>query len=169
MHENIIPISTVFIGLNGFIALVLSNIVVMERIRTRIWHGESKADVVMQPEPLTHPTAWVSTVESMSQKLSATQTDDESVLQRKVRVFGNFVEYVPLALLFSIALELMNSPTWMLWLLGSSLTVARITYAWGVVRTYGPSLGRAIGFFTTCFVYLVGAGGCLYYGFKGMI
>lgn len=164
-----IPISTLFIGLNGLIAFVLSYIVVMERTRTRVWHGESKEDVVMQPEPLANPTAWVSRVESVSQKLSATQRSDDGVLQRKVRAHGNFAEYVPLGLLFIIALELMHSPSGLLWLLGGTLTFARIIYAWGVIRTYGPSIGRAIGFFATWFVYLVGAIACVYYGFKGVI
>ena len=152
-----IPISTLFIGLNGFTAFVLSYIVVEERTKTRVWHGESKEDVVMQPEPLANPTAWVSRVESVSQKLSATHTEDNGVLQRKVRAFGNFAEYVPLGLLFIIALELMHSPSGLLWLLGGTLTFARIVYAWGVSGTYGPSIGRAIGFFATWFVYLVGA------------
>ena len=92
MNTNAIPISTLFIGLNGFTAFVLSSIVVMERMRTRVWHGESKQDVVMQPDPLANRTAWVSRVESISQKLISTQTEDRGVLQRKVRAHGNFVE-----------------------------------------------------------------------------
>lgn len=168
MNENAIPISTLFIGLNGLIAFVLVNIVAIERARTRVWHGESKADVVMQPDPLVNPTPWVSMIESLSQKLWQTQTNDEGVLQRKVRAHANFTEYVPLALLFIVALELMNSPAWILWLLGGSLTLARIAYGWGVIKTYGPSVGRAIGFITTCFVYVIGASACIYYGFKGL-
>ncbi|HEY9782734.1 MAG TPA: MAPEG family protein [Leptolyngbyaceae cyanobacterium] len=140
----------------------------MERTRTRVWHGESKEDIVMQPDPLANPTAWVSTVERLSQRLSANKANDEGVLQRKIRAHGNFAEYVPLGLLFIIALELMHSPTWVLWLLGGTLTVARIVYAWGVIGTYGPSLGRAVGFFATWFVYVVGASACVYYGFKGI-
>lgn len=169
MNTNTVPISTLFIGLNGFIAFVLSYIVVMERTRSRVWHGESKADVAMQPNPLNRPTAWVSTVEKFSQKLSATETNDEGVLQRQVRTHGNFAEYVPMALLFIIGLELMHSPNWLLWLLGGTLTVARIIYSWGVIGTYGPSLGRAIGFFATWFVYVVGASACVYYGLAGVI
>lgn len=162
-----IPISTLFIGINGLIALVLSYIVVMERTRTRVWHGESKEDIAMQPDPLANPTAWVSTVESISQKFSAS-TVDEGALQRKVRAHGNFTEYVPMGLLFIVALELMHSP-WLAWLLGGTLTVARIAYAYGVITTYGPSVGRAIGFFGTLFVYVVGASACVYYGLQGVI
>lgn len=169
MNATAIPISTLFIGLNGFIAFVLSYLVVMERVRSRVWHGESKEDVVMQPDPLVNPTAWVSTVERTSQKLSANQAIDQGILQRKVRAHGNFTEYVPIGLLFIIALELMHSQPWLVWLLGSTLTVARIIYAYGVITTYGPSIGRAIGFFSTWFVYIVGASACVYYGFRGLV
>lgn len=168
MNENAIPISTLLIGLNGLIAFVLSYIAAVERTRTRVWHGESKEDVAMQPDPLVNPTAWVSTVESWSQRLSANKPNDDGVLQRKVRAHGNFAEYVPLGLLFIIAIELMQQ-TWLVWLLGGVLTVARFAHAYGVINTYGPSLGRAIGFFLTWFVYVVGSLVCVYYGFKGVI
>ncbi|KJH72620.1 MAPEG family protein [Aliterella atlantica] len=168
MNLNTIPISTLFVGLNGFVALALSYIVVMERTRKRVWHGESKQDVTMQIDPLANPTAWVSTVETMSKKLSTSEVGQEGTLQRKVRAHGNFVEYVPLGLLFIVALELMRSPIWLLWLLGSTLTLARIIYAWGVIKTYGPSISRAIGFFATWFVYIVGSSACIYYGLQGL-
>lgn len=164
-----IRLSTLFIGLNGLTAFVLSYIVVMERTRTRVWHGESKEDVALQPDPLANPTAWVSTIEGMSQRLSANKVKDEGTLQRKVRAHANFAEYVPLGLLFIIALELMQAQTWLVWLLGVTLTVARIIYAYGVITRYGPSIGRAIGFFGTWFVYIVGSLGCIYYGLKGLI
>jgi hypothetical protein len=53
--NNPVPISTLFIGFNGFMAIALSYIVVMERISTRVWHGESKADVTNQPNYLEQP------------------------------------------------------------------------------------------------------------------
>lgn len=169
MNTAMIPISTLFIGLNGLIAFVLSYLVVMERTRARVWHGESKEDVVMQPNPLTHPTKWVSTVESISQKLSANKVIDEGILQRKVRAHGNFTEYVPLGLLFIVALELAHAQTWLVWFLGATLTIARIIYTYGVITKYGPSIGRAIGFFGTWFVYVVGSLVCVYYGVMDVI
>lgn len=63
----------------------------------------------------------------------------------------------------------MDSSHWLVWLLGGTLTVARIAYAYGVITTYGPSVGRAIGFFGTLFVYVVGASACVYYGLQGVI
>lgn len=164
-----ISISAVFIGLHGLIAFVLSYLVVIERIKTRIWHGSSTAEVSNQPNYLKNPTQWAAFVERYTQKSVATKTADDGVLQRKVRAYGNFAEYVPLGLLFLVALELTSSPTWLIWLLGSALTGGRVAHAWGLIRTYGPSPGRAIGFFLTWFVYIVGASGCLYYGAVGLL
>lgn len=74
-----------------------------------------------------------------------------------------------MGLLFIVALELMHSQKELVWFLGGTLTVARIAYAYGVITTYGPSVGRAIGFFGTLFVYVVGASACVYYGLQGVI
>jgi uncharacterized protein len=167
--NNPVPISTLFIGLNGFIAFVLSYIVVMERTSTRVWHGESKADASNQPNYLESPGKWAAFIENYTQKSVTTKASDDGVLQRKVRAFGNFMEYVPLALLFILALEFMNAQTWLLWLLGAVLTGGRVAHAWGVIKTYGPSPGRAVGFFLTWFVYVVGAGACMYHGAVGVL
>lgn len=138
----------------------------MERVKTRVWHGESKEDVATQPDPLTNPNAWAATVEKMSQKITATR--DDGLLQRKVRAHGNFAEYVPHGLLFVLALELMQAQSWLLWLLAVTLTVARVAHAWSVITTYGLSISRATGFFLTWFVYIVGSLACVYYGFQGI-
>lgn len=163
-----IPIATLFIGINGLIALALSYLVVMERVKARLWHGESKEDIATQPNYLENPNSWAVFIENYTQK-SITATPEAGVLQRKVRAFGNFTEYVPHALLFIVALELMSSPTWLLWFLGSTLTFSRIAHAWGLIATYGPSTFRASGFFLTWIVYIVGAIACIYYGIQGVI
>ena len=141
---NTIPISTLFIGINGLIALTLSYIAAMERTRTRVWHGESQEDIAMQPK-YPEPNAWAAFFENLTRNLVVT-TSDDGVLQRKVRAHGNSTEYVPLALLILMALELMQQ-NWLVWLLGSTLTLGRIAHVYGLIKTYGPSPGRAIGFF----------------------
>lgn len=163
-----LPISTLFGGIFGFMAIALSSIVVIERTSNRVWHGESKADIANQPNYLENPGKWATFLENYTQKFLTTKRDD-GILQRKVRAFGNFMEYVPLALLLIILLELISSPAWLLWLLGILLTIARIAHAWGVIKTYGPSPNRAVGFFLTVLVYLLGAGACLYYGVMGVL
>jgi hypothetical protein len=129
----------------------------------------SKEEVANQPSYLDKPGKWAAFVENYTQKSVTTKTSDDGLLQRKVCAFGNFTEYVPLGVLFIVALELMSLPTWLLWLLGSALTIGRIAHAWGLIKTYGPSPGRAIGFFLTWFVYLVGASACVYFGILGVL
>jgi uncharacterized membrane protein YecN with MAPEG domain len=60
----------------------------MERTRTKIWHGESKEDVVMQPDPLTNPNIVAATVEKLSTRILSDQVKDDGALQRKVRLMG---------------------------------------------------------------------------------
>lgn len=168
MMTDLVPISTLFVGLNGFIAFALSYIAASERVKTRIWHGESKNDVVMQVEPLTHPSPWVLTIERLTQRQLAKSEVDAGALQRKVRAHGNFAEYVPQGLLFVVVLELMQAQNWLIWLLGVSLTIARVAHAYGLITKYGPSISRAIGFFLTWFVYIIGSIACLYYGLEGL-
>jgi uncharacterized membrane protein YecN with MAPEG domain len=81
---NPIPMSTLFVGLNGSIAFVLSYIVVMERVSTRVWHGESEADVSNQPNYLDRPSKWAAFIEGYTQKSIATKTSDDGILQRKL-------------------------------------------------------------------------------------
>ncbi|MEP0931145.1 MAPEG family protein [Leptolyngbya sp. NM2-A1] len=163
------PVSTLFIGLHGLIAFILSYIAASERVKTRIWHGEATEDVMSQPNPLDNPNPWVITVERLTQRKLQRSKVDAGALQRKVRAHGNFAEYVPHGLLFIAALELMQAQGWLVWVLGSALTIARIAHAYGVITTYGPSLSRATGFFLTWFVYIIGSIACLYYGYQGLI
>jgi uncharacterized membrane protein YecN with MAPEG domain len=169
MNTSLVPISTLFIGLNGLIAFALSYIAASERVKARVWHGESKEDVVMQPDPLANPSPWVLTSERLTQRQLKKGDVDEGALQRKVRAHGNFAEYVPHGLLLIVALELMQAQVWLVWLLGSTLTIARVAHAYGLITKYGPSVGRATGFFLTWFVYIIGSIACLYYGCKGLI
>lgn len=164
--STLIPISTFFIGCHGLLALGLSYQVVMERARTRIWHGASIADVASQPDYLKQPGAWAAFVEKLTQQIIATKEADDGVLQRTMRAHGNFIEYVPIGLLVLVALELMQAPAELLWGLGATLILSRIAHAWGVIQTYGPSPARAIGFFGTWLVYIVGSVACLYYSLR---
>jgi hypothetical protein len=169
MNASPMPISTLFIGLNGLIAFALSYIAASERVKASVWHGESKADVVMQPDPLTNPSPWVLAIEQLSQRQRQKNEIDAGSLQRKVRAHSNFAEYVPQALLLIVVLELMQAQAWLVWLLGGILTIARIAHAYGLITVYGPSIARATGFFLTWFVYIIGSMACLYYGYKGLV
>lgn len=67
-------------------------------------------------------------------------------LGRAMRVQGNFVEYVPMALALMGLIEWMGSKPWIVYALGSALVVARIVHAWGLysmvfnARVVGTSL-----------------------------
>jgi uncharacterized membrane protein YecN with MAPEG domain len=70
---------------------------------------------------------------------------DSTDLARWIRVQGNFVEYVPLALLLLALLEIGGAPR--AWLLagGSALLAGRLLHAWGLSRHSGVSFGRFVG------------------------
>ena len=78
-------------------------------------------------------------------------------LARWIRVQGNFVEYVPLALLLLALLEIAGTPR--AWLLagGSALLAGRLLHAWGLSRHAGVTTGRYYGMALTWGVLLAAA------------
>ena len=67
-------------------------------------------------------------------------------LGHAMRVQGNFIEYVPMALFLFALLEWMGTASWVIYLFGASLLVARFVHAWGLysdifrARVVGTSL-----------------------------
>jgi len=76
----------------------------------------------------------------------------DAVLNRKIRVHGNFVEHAPIALLLLGLLELCGLPTGWLWVFGSALLLGRIMHAIGLSASGGYSIGR---FWGTALTWLV--------------
>lgn len=76
------------------------------------------------------------------------------VMQQRIRVHGNFVEYVPLALLLLLVLELNSASVWVLNVLGGSLVVARLLHAFGLSTSTGTTPGRFVGTVLTWLVIL---------------
>lgn len=70
------------------------------------------------------------------------------MLKRRIRVHGNFTEYVPLALILLAACESVGTSAWQLHALGGMLVAGRTLHAYGVgqvnevlaVRVTGMSL-----------------------------
>lgn len=85
-----------------------------------------------------------------------------AALTRWIRVQGNFVEYVPLALLLLALLEIAGTSR--AWLLagGSALLAGRLLHAWGLSRHAGVSVGRFVGTALTWGMMLVAALGALF-------
>jgi uncharacterized membrane protein YecN with MAPEG domain len=77
------------------------------------------------------------------------------VMQQRIRVHANFVEYVPLALLLLLVLEL--NGMWsaaVLHTLGGSLVFARLLHAFGLSTSTGTTPGRFVGTVLTWLVIL---------------
>lgn len=79
--------------------------------------------------------------------------DEELTL--RMRVHGNFAEYVPLALLMLALLELCGLPAALLWTLGMVLLLGRILHAIGLGSSAGKSFGRLNGAMITFLVLAV--------------
>jgi len=67
------------------------------------------------------------------------------ILARAIRAQGNFVEYVPLALLLILLVELAGFSAWVVHALGVLLLGGRVWHAQGLGISSGGSPGRFIG------------------------
>jgi uncharacterized protein len=83
-------------------------------------------------------------------------------LLQRMRVHGNFIENVPMALLLMLVLELNGTAPLLLNALGGSLLVARVLHAIGLSSTTGRSVGRFIGTVATWLVLTAGSFLALY-------
>jgi len=79
-------------------------------------------------------------------------------LARAIRVHGNAIEYVPLALILMLVAEQGGASSTLLHGCGIALVLARIAHALGLARTAGLSVGRRLGVATTFGVILLLAG-----------
>ena len=66
----------------------------------------------------------------------------DPILERAVRAHGNFVEYVPLALILLLLLETQGAGTGMLHALGGTLLAGRLLHVYGMVRPDSIVAGR---------------------------
>ncbi len=87
-------------------------------------------------------------------KVSVGDAGDED-MARCIRAQANFAEYVPIALLLILLLELAGTPAALLHLLGAVLLVGRLVHAWSLTARSGRA--RVVGMVMT-FAVLVSAG-----------
>jgi uncharacterized membrane protein YecN with MAPEG domain len=80
-----------------------------------------------------------------------------AALLRRMRVHSNFAEYVPLALILILMLELMTATPWLLWLLGTALLLGRILHAYGVSQEPEPLIYRMTGMVLTFGTLIIAA------------
>ena len=70
-------------------------------------------------------------------------------LERAARVQANFAEYVPLALLLMLLVELSGYRPWVVHVAGVALVCARLLHAWGVSQPVEDFRFRVAGIGTT--------------------
>ncbi len=91
----------------------------------------------------------------------------DRTIQRRMRVHSNFAEYVPLALVLLLLLELQGVAPWLLWALGGMLVGGRVIHAYGVSQEPEPTRLRIAGMALT-FTALAGSAlGCLWLAVAG--
>src|SRR5215831_2881923 len=78
-------------------------------------------------------------------------------LMRRIRVHGNFAEYVPMALLLMALGEAQVSPKWIIHALGLVLVIGRAIHAYGVGRAPEVRYCRVVGMAATFVVLIAGA------------
>ena len=72
-----------------------------------------------------------------------------SDLERAMRVFGNFTEYVPMGLILLIGLEFVQSPPWYVHLCGATLLIGRGLHALALGSDTAPKIWRKAGMILT--------------------
>ncbi len=80
---------------------------------------------------------------------------EDEILARRIRAQGNFIEYVPMALVLLLLLELGGASAWLLHGLGIALLAGRLVHAWSLAAHNGT--GRIIGMGLTFGVLVVAA------------
>ncbi len=79
------------------------------------------------------------------------------LLQRRLRVHGNFAEYVPLALVLMLLLELQGKSAVVIHVVGALLIIGRVIHAIGLGREPDLMLCRVLGMVLTFVALIVGA------------
>jgi hypothetical protein len=151
-----LPITLLAVGANGLIGLGLSYLVVSARGNTGVWHGDSRDEAAARFAAQGPKNVVARAVFDQGSVEASVEP-----LQRRIRVHGNFTEYVPLGLLFVAALEASGHTPWAAAVTALLLTVGRIIYSIGVLRVYGPSPLRFTGFMMTWLSYLIGSLACI--------
>src|SRR5690606_24988396 len=85
-------------------------------------------------------------------------TGDSQDLKVAVRIHGNFIEYVPLALLMLVLMEMIGASATWLHGLGALLLIARVCHAIGLTKSVGVSWPRTVGVLGTFSMLIFSAG-----------
>lgn len=78
---------------------------------------------------------------------------NDDTLRRRIRAFGNFIEYVPMCLVMLALTELGGASQGFLWSMGGLLVVGRILHALGMLYAHSPA-PRGLAMFMTYLTFL---------------
>ena len=92
-------------------------------------------------------------------------TGNNPAMERRIRVHGNFAEYVPLALLLLTFMEIQSQPRIIIHLLCIALIIARVVHAVGVTPVDENLPMRIAGVLATFGVLVIAALMLLFYTF----
>jgi uncharacterized membrane protein YecN with MAPEG domain len=81
----------------------------------------------------------------------------DALLLSRIRIHGNAAEYVPLALILMLILELNGGSARWLHVLGVALLVGRVAHVQGLSQSTGTSAGRFVGNILTWSVIMIAA------------
>jgi uncharacterized membrane protein YecN with MAPEG domain len=91
------------------------------------------------------------------------------LLARAIRGHANFAEYVPLALLLLLILELSRFSIYTIHALGVLLLLGRLMHGYALAFTTESRIGRSAGVLLTAIVLLIEVVLCLYQAYRGHI
>jgi uncharacterized protein len=83
----------------------------------------------------------------------------DQILASRIRAHGNFIEYVPLALVLILLMELTSYPALLVHSLGATLLAGRLAHAWSMANANVRA--RVVGMSLTFLVLIVSAVSCI--------
>ena len=92
-----------------------------------------------------------------------------TLLQRAIRGHANFAEYVPLALILLLVIELSRFSIYLVHAIGIALVVARLLHGYALAFRAEFRFGRYWGAMLTFVVLIVEAVLCLYQAYRGHV
>ncbi|WP_394175296.1 MAPEG family protein [Thalassotalea litorea] len=79
----------------------------------------------------------------------------DKALNKAIRIHGNFVEYIPLALLLLAISEINGGSSFILHAVGGALVTCRFLHAFGITKSSGKSWQRFVGVLGTFIAILI--------------
>ncbi len=96
-------------------------------------------------------------------------TGDSDVMLRRVRIHGNFAEYIPFLLIILGLLEQAALPSWFLYTFGGVVVIGRLLHAYGLWSPATPGWARTWGMQLTLWPLIIGAFTLLYSYFVSIL